>query len=75
MLMSKYAKFITAAIGAGVAICAELGVDEAWVTIAVTFLTAIGVYVVPNATDFERQARLQRDLDIAANVRAIAEEG
>lgn len=50
--MSKYTKFIVAVIGAvGVAISEGLlpGSATAIVNVIVAFLTAIGVYVAPNA--------------------------
>jgi hypothetical protein len=60
--MAKYAKFITAAIGAGIATWTKLGWDQEWLSIAVTFLTAVGVYVVPNAPTLRQQATLQEHL-------------
>lgn len=49
--MTRYAKFITALIGALVVAVAEgLVPDEAarWVPVVVAFATALGVYAVPN---------------------------
>jgi hypothetical protein len=50
--VSRYAKFITAAIGAALfAVSKGLLPEEVgnWVSVAVVFLTPLGVYMTPNA--------------------------
>lgn len=46
--MEKYNKFIIALVGAAVAAASVLFSDAEWLPIVVSFLTAIGVYQVPN---------------------------
>ena len=49
--MTKYAKLIAALAGAATEAAALGLVDEKWVTVAIAFLTAYGVYRVPNAVE------------------------
>lgn len=61
--MNEYNKAITAVIGAIVAILAAAGidVDPAISTAVVTLITALAVYLVPNADPgFDHQGRTDR---------------
>jgi hypothetical protein len=46
--MSKYAKFITAAIGEAASVAVSLNLHSPWVAVIVAVATALGVYAVPN---------------------------
>ncbi len=47
--MAKYRKFIVAVIGFAVSVASVYFTDTTWLPPLVAFLTAIGVYQVPNA--------------------------
>lgn len=46
--MTRYSKLIAALVGAATEAAALGFVDAEWVTVAVAFLTAYGVYRLPN---------------------------
>lgn len=49
MKIAAYAKFITAAIGEGLAVAVALyGSGNHWVAVAIAVAGALGVYAVPN---------------------------
>jgi hypothetical protein len=54
--MARYAKFITAGIGAVLAVLNVFALDQTlsantlhWITTAIAVITALAVYVVPNS--------------------------
>jgi hypothetical protein len=71
-------KFIAATLGALATFLTTWGatgdLGPALVALGAAVLTAGAVWAVPNTLTFTQQAALQRDLGIAANIRAIAEE-
>lgn len=50
--LGKYNKFWIALIGAAVSLITIYFAGEPWVVVVVNFLTAVGVYTVPNTTSY-----------------------